>query len=329
MKQKTGRKLLSVLLTLAMVVGLVPGMNLTALAYDGDPYASLVNTTTKVTFNSKPWYIIADDSTAADAGTVTLLAADTSFGTSAFSKNDSNVYSSSIVKSKLDALTAEGGAFASVKDAIVDTNLSDVGVTGAKLYLLSTSEAGPYANFDFTGVNQGVWWLRSPGIYSHWAAIVMGESGYGEVYADGRYVENEYGVRPALKLNLPSVVFSSVNLSGGANATVSGGSAIQNYFDYGSTRSAMTTVTYTANSGYEFPETSNLYKTTNGITVTRTSETIVTVSGTPTVANVSIAVPDAVSTHTHSFTYSASGETITAKCDADGCDLTGGEATLT
>ena len=34
MKQKTGRKLLSFLLTLAMVLGLLPGMGLTALAAD-------------------------------------------------------------------------------------------------------------------------------------------------------------------------------------------------------------------------------------------------------------------------------------------------------
>ena len=34
MKQKTGRKLLSFLLTLAMLVGLMPGMGLTAYAAD-------------------------------------------------------------------------------------------------------------------------------------------------------------------------------------------------------------------------------------------------------------------------------------------------------
>lgn len=34
MKQKTGRKLLGVLLALAMVVGLMPGMGLTAYAGD-------------------------------------------------------------------------------------------------------------------------------------------------------------------------------------------------------------------------------------------------------------------------------------------------------
>ena len=67
-------------------------------------------------------------------------------------------------------------------------------------------------------------------------------------------------------------------------------------FDMGNTRNAMTTVTYTAKTGYEFPETSesDLYKTTNGITVTRTSDTVITVSGTPTAAVTSITVPDAV-----------------------------------
>lgn len=178
MKQKL-KQLMGILLSLAMVLGLMPGMSLTAYAYDGNPYAGLVNTTTQVTFNGKPWYIIADNSTAVDAGTVTLLAADTSFGKSVFSSNMSNAYSSSIVKSYLDGLTAEGGSFADVKDAIADTDLTDVNVTGAKQYLLSTSEAnqGNIKNFNFTGADMGGWWLRSPGNYVDRAAFVGGEDG--------------------------------------------------------------------------------------------------------------------------------------------------------
>ena len=118
MKQNTGWKLLGVLLALVLVLGLVPGMSLTALAYDNNPYASLVNTTTQVTFNGKPWYIIADSSTAVDDGTVTLLAADTSFGLSKFSDESSNDYANSKIKASLDRLTASGGSFASVADAI-------------------------------------------------------------------------------------------------------------------------------------------------------------------------------------------------------------------
>ena len=130
---------------------------------------------TIVKFNNHDWYIIADDSTAT-GGTVTLLAADTSFGTSKF-HDSSNAYSSSTVNSKLVALTAEGGAFASVKDAIVNTNLTDVGVTGAKLYLLSTSEAQQLSSnvlkMNFSSM-MGGWWLRSPGYYVYFAAFVLG-----------------------------------------------------------------------------------------------------------------------------------------------------------
>ena len=56
---------------------------------------------------------------------------------------------------------------------------------------------------------------------------------------------------------------------------------------------AVTTVIYEANSGYKFPTYSDSYKTTFGITVERTSDTVVTVSGTPTV-DTTVTVPDAV-----------------------------------
>ena len=53
---------------------------------------------------------------------------------------------------------------------------------------------------------------------------------------------------------------------------------------------AMTTVTYTANTGYYFAEFADI--SSNGITARRTSSTVVTVSGTPT-ADATITVPDA------------------------------------
>ena len=188
--------------TLAVTV--LSAVSLTAWAVD--PYAGLVNTTTAVHFNDYDWYIIEDNSTAVDAGTVTLLAADTRFGTSKF-HDSSNAYSGSTVKSYLDALTAEGGSFYGVKDAIEDTDLTDVGVTGAKLYLLSTSEAGPYVNFNFTGAQYGGWWLRSPDmLYDDGGVIVYGELGF---VFDHIAVSDPYGVRPALKLNLSKVSFDT------------------------------------------------------------------------------------------------------------------------
>lgn len=66
-RKKLERKLFSFLLTLAMIVGLMPGMGLTAYAADV-PYASLKNTTSVINFDGKEWYLIDYDTS-----TVTLL----------------------------------------------------------------------------------------------------------------------------------------------------------------------------------------------------------------------------------------------------------------
>ncbi|MBO5609009.1 MAG: hypothetical protein J5929_01355 [Eubacterium sp.] len=82
----------------------------------------------------------------------------------------------------------------------------------------------------------------------------------------------------------------TVTLRGGDNATVSGGATTQNV----NSGENMSTVTYTANTGYAFPadDGTNYPSDNNGVTVARTSDTVVTVSGTPT-ANVEVTVPDA------------------------------------
>ena len=254
------KRILSVALTLVMLLGLFPGMSLTAYAAT-DTYTTLKNNVTVVKFNDYNWYIIEDNSTSATEGTVTLLAADNGFGLSKFSDNNSSVYSSSKIKATLDAMTQEGGAFADVADAIVSTDLEDVSVTGAKLYLLSTGEAqnlnSTILNYNFPGSDQsggsGAWWLRSPGSDPAYAntdvACVFANTG---VFTSGKVAGKwTFGVRPALKLDLSKVYFSSNTFS------------------------------------TEPPP------------------------------------------HTHSFTYSVSGATITATCSADDCDLTDNKATLT
>lgn len=79
----------------------------------------------------------------------------------------------------------------------------------------------------------------------------------------------------------------TVTLTGGANAKSSGGLLTQSYLP-----GAMDTVTYTALTGAAFPAFENF--TQNGVTVERTSDTVITISGTPT-ANTEITVPDAES----------------------------------
>ncbi len=216
---KMKKRFLGILLSLVMVLGLVPGMSLTAYADNQKAYAAYDVTTNdnktksvdaltalQVKFNGKSWYIIADDSTAVNAGTVTLLAAE-SFGNSKFD-DSSNKYSTSTIKTTLYNMTASGGDFADVASAIntvkVKGSESD-GEVDAKLYLLNTTEA--------SNVPENVrkfstsWWLRSPGDSDMKAAFVDGGSGV--VYAFGYGFYYVYGVRPALKLNLSSVIFDS------------------------------------------------------------------------------------------------------------------------
>ena len=179
MKKKL-KKLKNIFLGVALVMGLVPEMGFTVYANDTKAYAAYDVTTEanktksgnaltalQVSFNGIPWYIIKDESTAADEGTVTLLAADTSFGTCAFDDNaSSSSYGSSTVKKRLDKLT-ETGSFKSMAKLIADTDLTDVNVTKAKLFLLSFQEAdtlpAEVKKTAFTGGNceQGEWWTRS------------------------------------------------------------------------------------------------------------------------------------------------------------------------
>ena len=99
------KRFLGILLSLVLVLGLMPGMRLAAYA-GPNTYTNLIPadsdsgsglTDKQVTFNGYKWYIIEDKSTSAAEGTVTLLAADTSFDKSKF-HDSSNAYSSSTVK---------------------------------------------------------------------------------------------------------------------------------------------------------------------------------------------------------------------------------------
>ena len=149
-----------------LVAGLVPVAP--RAAYAGtEAYTSLVPTSSDtedtlankaVTFGGEQWYVIADDSTSATAGTLTLLANDC-LATSQFHAS-SNAYASSTVKTVLDDMV-DTGDLADYAGAMVATDLADVSVTGAKLWLLSTSEAGALPeSVRKAGIR---WWLRSPG----------------------------------------------------------------------------------------------------------------------------------------------------------------------
>jgi hypothetical protein len=201
MKKRLLGILLSFAMMLTMVVGLMPGMSLTALAWEGDPYASLVNTAVK--FDGKDWYLIEDNSTAINAGTVTLLSKEC-VGASQYDSNNSSTYSGSTVETFVNTWYTENIS-ADAKTAVSDN----------KMFLLKTDQANATTEYvrkcsKADGAKENEWWLCSPGYYDEFecdAACVDGGSGV--VNESGESVTYTLGVRPALKLDLSKVAFDS------------------------------------------------------------------------------------------------------------------------
>ena len=226
MKQKTGRKLLGVLLTLAMVVGLMPGMSLTAYAADEvSENISLVN------------------------GQSLVLG--THYSVSGEFENESGIHVYNKGPMTINARKGE--------------TITKVVLTyswGNNKSSLSASAGTFDGNATISDINAQQVTISS----SNTAGVKISAV---RVYFEG------------------SLSNPTVTLTGGANAKSSGGLLTQSYLP-----GAMDTVTYTALTGATFPAFENF--TQNGVTVERTSDTVVTVSGTPT-ANTEITVPDAES----------------------------------
>ncbi len=162
------------------------------------------------------WYVIGYDS---GAKTVTLLSKQ-ALGEHEFDSIDSNtnIYASSSIKKYVEGLTDAGqplagiaGALADVSDATGEPSLSGY---GAVPYLLSTGEANDDTSMSVTkrkGADNGGmdWWLRSPGNSEAKAAYVRGDIGIVKDSGNNVYLKEGLGVRPALKLDLESVIFES------------------------------------------------------------------------------------------------------------------------
>ena len=197
-----GTKILSLLLTLVMVLGLMPGMSLTVYADDDPPYAQYKNTTTVVHFDSKDWYLIDYDTT-----TVTLLAkeyvAASKYNSSGkfvkYSDNPTvktavdNYYNNSI---STDAKTAvSSGMF-------LLTYAQAIAITNADVMKCTNNFGLPYNG----------WWLRTQADALGYNAVIVNGT-LGELVTYGFRVDATHGVRPALKLKLSSVIFDSESKS--------------------------------------------------------------------------------------------------------------------
>ena len=167
-------------------------------------YASLVNTTTVVHFDSKDWYLIDYDSS-----TVTLLTKEC-VGASAYNSSASELYveyASSTVKTAVDNWYSSNIS-AGAKTAV-----------NGEMFLLTTDQAttvitnaGVRKCSKASGAVDNDWWLCSgytDNNLNNLAVCVKGTTG--EVGMDKMSENYALGVRPALQLDLSKVTFDATS----------------------------------------------------------------------------------------------------------------------
>ena len=226
------KRFLGILLSLTLMLGLMPGMSLTAYAADevSENISLVASNSANLTTISGTHYSVSCGYMVADDKGMTV----NSFGALTINARKGETITKVILSysegGNRNTLSASIGTF--------DGNSTITGINAQQVSISSSSKAG---------------------------VIISAVT----VYFEG------------------SLSNPTVTLTGGANAKSSGGLLKQSYLP-----GAMDTVTYTALTGAAFPAFENF--TQNGVTVERTSDTVVTISGTPT-ANTEITVPDAES----------------------------------
>ena len=202
-RKLVGRKLLSFLITLAMIVGLMPGMSLNA--YADDPYASFKNTTTVITFDNKEWYLIDYDSS-----TATLLSKEVIGASAYYDSSEYYVeYNSSTIKKAVDKYYTDKIS-ESAKSA-VSGGMFLLTYNQAKTIYDANPDVLMCAMVEGYSVNQNTWWLCSKDTSSNYVLYVG--VGTNDAYPNtyGHMANQVKGVRPALKVNLSEVVFDIPN----------------------------------------------------------------------------------------------------------------------
>ncbi len=249
------RKGAAALLCVLMLVGLLPITALAAVGMQNDTPTFMVNDTdTVIHFAGHEWYVIdtgTDGVTNPGSGSLTLLAK-SSFGTSAFRIGQNNQpadttgwnqysgdswwyqgafsqpsdYNDSTLMRALatatDALPQNEAAQIAERDFTTADGIGGDAVANQMLWPLSDAE---YSNMGtLTGdAFSGNFWLRSP---NYELIAYVGIPGGGNVHFYFDYVNLPGGaVRPALHLNLASVLFTSAasDTSGKSTATVGSG----------------------------------------------------------------------------------------------------------
>ncbi|MBT9619735.1 hypothetical protein GPK28_01905 [Ruminococcus bromii] len=238
------KRILSILLTICMLFCLTPisvfaeevgAGGSAAIKLGADALNKTVNTEIAPTVyfgqnhenNPAAWRVIGYDGNGVTSaqGDITLLAA-YNMGWSKF--GSSAAYADSDLKTAIDALAEK--LTSKETDAVQKQTLasgsynrentdcvSGTQVNNAVFWPLSTAEASAVNN-DLRIADRehqywasSYWWLRSPGAKNRDVASV---DGFANIDHDGIDISNIWGVRPAFKLNLNSVLFASAAVGG-------------------------------------------------------------------------------------------------------------------
>ena len=231
---KTRKKLLSLALTLCMVLTLLP-VSASAAVGIGNPsdlQAAANLGGTQVYFgvhngNPIPWYVVDTD------GTTATLWMQGYRGPIEYNTPDENHmnWSGSTVCAWLNGSSFLGSVFNEAEQnaispygATESTNDHDDIDISQKIVLPSVEEVQNGGTWEFNQSDRargGNWWLRSPGNSDSFAAVVN-DAGSVSSYGDNVNYDG-IAVRPALNLNLSSVLFTSDAAGGKSTAAVGGG----------------------------------------------------------------------------------------------------------
>ena len=258
MKQKLRSRVSAALLSLAVIIGLMPGTVFAAGMQSGT--STLTVNQSKVAFAGHEWWVIGDGTSGVypQTGHITLLSAKNDFGTTAFRTRGSspftdstyyysddgggggyyannpnglngwkmpNEYAGSTLQQKMSAIAEELSekeqAVISARDLTKADGITGQEISDQKMWALSESEWNTI-NDSAVKKSYGIlWWLRTSFPY-------FGLEAYGDHPTDTSIhfmgVNADYvAARPALSLNLNSVLFTSdASETSGKSATTVG-----------------------------------------------------------------------------------------------------------
>ena len=285
-KKETAR-ILTALLTLAVVIGFAPRMGMPVYAESSNQSVTMgagvleqnVNTPDAQTvwYGDNTWRVIGYDSRdnwVSEDGVATLLAP-RDIVTTTFNENDNrnNIYSRSKLKQEVDKIVAD--TLSSGEKKAIRTRTLESGsyegqfsnciagdpVENAFMWPLSPREASDVNNelcLLYPNEYWSYWWLRSPGAMRSSFSFVIE---HGNVSPNHMPFSNTpYGVRPAFYLNLESVLLTSAAENGKATGEA-GADALAKVANYTGSEWKATVLDPERNF-----DISELNKTENGVT---------------------------------------------------------------